>query len=276
MEGFEILAFADGSPSGLARAAMAARLARGRARLTISLPSILPMKPYGPGAWVMAGAYDEAARMARAEANEALAALREETAREGVEALLVPEEIDLNLAQSLAGARGRCADLIILGQPIKEDASPLDTMLLEGALFRSGRPCLILPRWEEVRPFGTRALIAWSETSEAARAAHDALPLLRQAQAARLVHVGEDGAAEPDGLADVAAHLARRGAPLEPAPTIARGDKVGETLLTEVERFGADLLVMGGYGRSRLRELVFGGATRDLLRASPIAMLMSH
>lgn len=165
------------------------------------------------------------------------------------------------------------ADLVVMERP--SDAIGRDA--LETALFKSGRPLLLTPPdWRA--PLGQRIMVAWTPTREAARALADAAPLIERAEAVSIVTV--DGRpsrfAEAGPGVDVAAHVARRGIDVEIRPVESGGRSIEEALLEEAENMGADLIVMGGYGHSRLREVVFGGVTRTLSETSPLPVFMSH
>ena len=119
---------------------------------------------------------------------------------------------------------------------------------------------------------GSRVLVAWNGKREAARAAHDALPFLRAAERVVLCAVGEVAGA---GLDDAAGMLRRHGVPVR-AERVAGGDlHAGEILLARAAADRADLLVLGAYGHSRLRELVLGGATRHVLHHATLPVLFS-
>jgi nucleotide-binding universal stress UspA family protein len=151
-----------------------------------------------------------------------------------------------------------------------------DRDLLQALLVNSGRPLIVVPvGWDTFR--AQRVLIAWDGSSRASRAVHDALPFLRAAQAVMVVAVtGEkELPASADG-SDIAPHLVRHGVPAEVTPAAARDGDVAQALRGEAERHGADMIVMGGYVHSRLRELVFGGVTQSLLKSSPVPLLMSY
>ena len=124
-----------------------------------------------------------------------------------------------------------------------------------------------------------RIAIAWRPGANAARAVHDALPLLRQASVVDVLCVdpvpSETGHGDDPG-ADIARHLARHGLPVTVHVVAGSGDEPGEALLRRVRELGADLLVMGGYSRSRLREWVFGGTTRHVLGHATLPVLLSH
>jgi nucleotide-binding universal stress UspA family protein len=174
----------------------------------------------------------------------------------------------------------RYADLAILGQLDPERA---ETDLLrprpEQVALASGRPVLIVPYAGHFDNVGRRVLIAWNATREAARAVSDSMPLLTSAALVTVLTIdpreGPHGHGEIPG-ADIALHLARHGVKTETERTISAGLPVGEALLSRAADLGADLIVMGAYGHSRVRELLLGGATRSMLRSMTVPVLMSH
>ena len=142
----------------------------------------------------------------------------------------------------------------------------------------SGRPTLIVPYAGRFETTGKRVLVAWSRTRESARAINDALPILERASHVTVLSInprrGEDANDLPG--ADIALHLARHGVKAEAASTVAADIDVGNALLSRAADLGADLIVMGCYGHSRMRELILGGATREVLRHMTVPVLMSH
>lgn len=173
----------------------------------------------------------------------------------------------------VVATRGRLFDLIVVGRP-GDDADVAPETTLEAALMESGRPVLVSP--PTLGPsLATRVAIAWNGSSAAARAVASAGSFLAKAQS---VVILEGDGATVDGASadDLAAMLAWRGL----APTIQRFRSddagIGQALLDAATGEGADLLVMGGYGHSRLREMIFGGATIDAIFASNLPLLMTH
>lgn len=170
--------------------------------------------------------------------------------------------------------QGRLADIILVARPPVPDLAPvLVAQTAEYVLLNAGRPVLVLPP-QVHRVEARHVAVAWDGRREAARAVADALPLLRRAQRVSLVSVDPEGrgVAQGDGLA---AYLGRHGirAELVPVPT---QEAAGPALLRAVAHLHADLLVAGGYGHSRVRELVMGGATRVLMRHAEVPLLISH
>jgi nucleotide-binding universal stress UspA family protein len=126
---------------------------------------------------------------------------------------------------------------------------------------------------------GRRVLIGWNGSPEAARAVHDALPLMVGAEAVTVVTIdpeGGPGANEEGPGADIARHLARHGLPVMVRRVTGPAAAAGDLLLNEAADLGADLIVMGAFGHSRLREFVLGGATRTLLAQMTAPVLMAH
>ena len=168
----------------------------------------------------------------------------------------------------------RYADLLIAGQPEPNDPSG---MAFAGELvLGAGRPVLFVPYAGRFPEAGRRVLIAWNASREATRAVTDALPILARAETVEIVafEPGGDHGASP--AADIAHYLARHGVKATAARDVAPGVEVGERILSRAADTAADLIVMGAYGRSRLRELVLGGATRTLLGAMTVPVLMAH
>ena len=146
--------------------------------------------------------------------------------------------------------------------------------------MESGRPVLILPHSGAVSErVGERVLVAWNGRREAARAVYDALPILRYAKEVKVVWVNpqlENEAARDIPAADICAALARHNVPCEATQHITPRGSVGNMLLASAKEMNADLLVMGCYGHTRLREFVFAGASRHVLERMSLPVLMSH
>lgn len=176
---------------------------------------------------------------------------------------------------------GRRADLIVASQPPKEDISEIEADFAERLVLESGRPVLFVPRLGEFETVGEVVVAGWNATREATRAIHDALPILARAKDVRLAWIDPEETAEgeePGDLpgAELAEALARHGVPASVDTLVSGGLDAGEVLLNHVADTGADMLVMGGWGHSRLREYVFGGATQHVMDHMTVPVLFSH
>jgi nucleotide-binding universal stress UspA family protein len=172
----------------------------------------------------------------------------------------------------------RSADLVVVRQPDRDANEDMATNV-EALLFEGGRPVLFLPSSGKLAAPVKRILIAWDGSREAARATHDALPLLKSADAVEIVVVDADKLPDIDApLAgtDIAGCLSRHGVHVN-VTTISKGSgSTAEAIMAQVQASNADLLVMGAYTHQRLREWLFGGVTRAFLERSPVAVLMSR
>jgi nucleotide-binding universal stress UspA family protein len=177
--------------------------------------------------------------------------------------------------------RTRAADLVVVGQADPDHPlPPAARTLVEDILMTAGRPLLLVPYAGRFESVGTNALIGWTPTRESARAVHDALPLLTPSGKVTVVTVELPGSASDTRAvpaADIAEHLARHGLAVTAARTfVSDGLSAADVLLDYASDIDADLLVVGGYGHSRTREMIMGGVTRDLLQHMTLPVLMSH
>ena len=185
------------------------------------------------------------------------------------------------LNTSIAGAAdqlgriGRRFDLIVVGQP--ETKSSPDQVVDEGVLFESGRPVIFVPFIQKAGMTLGRIMICWDGSRTAARAIADALPFLKKAKQVEVVIISD----KPNKMdevpgADLGQHLARHGLRVDVKRITSPDIDVPSTILSHAADSSADMIVMGGYGHSRLREFVLGGATRGLLESMTVPVLMSH
>lgn len=177
----------------------------------------------------------------------------------------------------VAREHARYADLTVLPQGLDLGSASADLSALPQELALSvGRPVLVIPRYGPFPRVGSRALVAWNGSREATRAVADALPLLQRAAQVTVLTIDPDEDAQRLPGAEIARHLARHGVTVQ-AATIAGTDvAVGDLLLSYAADHSIDLIVMGAYGHSRLREMVLGGATRTLLKHMTVPVLLSH
>ncbi len=147
--------------------------------------------------------------------------------------------------------------------------------LAEELVLTAGRPILAIPYTGSWPKIGSQVLIAWNGGREAVRAVSDAMPFLEKAEKVNVFTVNPGEGSHVPG-ADLCTHLARHGVNAEAHHSVAKDIDVGNVLLSAAFDFGVDLIVMGAYGHSRIRELALGGATRHLLGHMTVPVLMSH
>ena len=274
----DILVHIDQSPRALMRLDIAAELARQHgAHLTalqvidVALP-VMAMGDGGGGA-VIAELMEQMRQSALAAGVKLKVAFEAALAREGIMGEWRQVE---GTTQEILALHGRYADLLVLGQDDPESDS---AGLLEAMVFDCGRPVLAIPFARSFKTIGKRVLVGWNASRAASRALHDALPLIAKAETATVFLAnpkrGLGGHGEEPG-ADIARHLARHGMKVEVAMAIADDVPDSALLLNHASDMGADLLVMGAYGHSRLREFILGGMTRSLLREMTVPVLLSH
>ncbi len=224
-------------------------------------------------------AVEEAGRRMRVEAaRKAEAAFRAAVNRAGRSAVeWRPSEDDALEATRLSA---RYADLVIVGQYDPDSKRDPGTTpdFAEEIVLSAGRPVLMIPYAGKFKTLGKRVLVAWNSSRESARAVHDALPFLQQADAVQVVAFNPRKGAEHGEVpgADIGLTLARHGVRVQVAQQHAEGLDIGSQILSRAADVDADLIVMGAYGHSRMRELVLGGATRTLIQAMTVPVLMSH
>lgn len=177
------------------------------------------------------------------------------------------------LAQSEIGELARHFDLAITAQAGPDSS---DDSLINVTLFDSGRPVIVVPFIQKQAAKFGHILVAWDRSAVAARALNDALPLLRRAGKVELVRITPEGTPteELPGY-NISRHLARHGVNAELRMLPASSD-VAAALLSYAADSGADMLVMGGYGHSRLRQFFFGGTTREILKSMTLPIFLAR
>jgi nucleotide-binding universal stress UspA family protein len=178
-------------------------------------------------------------------------------------------------AAETIGTLARLYDLTIVAQPDGGN-SALFNVVPEAVLFNSGRPMLMVPYIQERGFRAAGIMICWDGKRAAARAVLDAMPLLGQAEAVDIIAINEDSDANEAPAAALATHLGRQGITAKAERLTAERGEIAHTILSAAADRRAELIVMGGYGHSRLREFVLGGATRGLLQSMTVPVLMSH
>ncbi|HUC51212.1 MAG TPA: universal stress protein [Xanthobacteraceae bacterium] len=188
----------------------------------------------------------------------------------------------LRINASLAGAGEHFAriarrfDLAVVGQAEPETSS-VDDIIAETTLFESGRPMIVVPYIQKGPLKLDKVMVCWDGSRQAARAIGDAMPLLAKAGKVEIIIItNEPGKQDEIEGVDIGQHLARHGLKIE-VERIPGGDvDVADALLSHAADSGADFMVMGGYGHSRLREFVLGGVTHSIFQSMTVPVLMSH
>ena len=171
------------------------------------------------------------------------------------------------------GHRGRLFDLVVVGRPMHGATTP--TMhTLEAALFEAGRPILIAPP-KAPSSIGETVVIAWNGSTETARTIAFALPFLKQASKVVVLSIKNFAVPGPSG-ADVARHLGYTDIEASAISADMAKRSPGEAMLHEAMALGADLMIKGAYTHSRLRQMIFGGATNHILSNTELPVFMAH
>jgi nucleotide-binding universal stress UspA family protein len=209
-------------------------------------------------------------------ANEAVSRFEAGVKKAGISAETRILDATFGGAATVFAQIARRFDLAVVGQAQREGGAS-DELVVEGALFESGRPLVVVPYIQKRGLTLERVLACWDGGRTAARAIGDAMPFLERAKAVDIVIVAEErkGGDEING-ANMGEHLARHGVTAH-VKRIAKGDlAIEDVLLSYAADSGADFMVMGGYGHSRLREFILGGVTRGILGSMTVPVMMSH
>ena len=182
---------------------------------------------------------------------------------------------DSGIVDEVLGLHARYFDLVVSVQHNPDIEDQRFSTIAEDVLLSGGRPVLVVPHIGAPATVGRKVIVAWNASREAARAVADAMPVLDSADTAEIFIAGEQDIGDLPG-ADIATHLARHGTDVEVYRAVVDDTSVGDTLLNRVADIGADLIVMGGYGRSRFREFILGGVTRHVLQHMTVPVLLSH
>jgi nucleotide-binding universal stress UspA family protein len=236
-------------------------------------------EPIIPGT-VMGGIPPEVIERQRTEsqkkARAAIARFEETAKRTGISIETRILNTSVSGAADQIGRIGRRFDLVVVGQPQRKNSLP-DEVVDEGVLFESGRPVIFVPYIQKGGMKADRIMVCWDGSRVASRAIADSMPFLKKAKQVEIVIVSNKPAKE-DELpgADLGQHLARHGVNIRIKHITSPDTDVPSAILSYAADSSADMIVMGGYGHSRLREFVLGGVTRGLLQSMTVPVLMSH
>ena len=183
----------------------------------------------------------------------------------------------LNDPAQFVACHARTADLIILG-PESSWPCPCNVANPGDVVMAAGRPVLVMPPNFTLKPMLAHVLVAWKDCRESRRALTDALPLLGKAGRVSVIGIAEEGneKANRDSVADVSDFIRMHGKDATAMAMSSNGHSTAEQLLAYAKANEVGLIVLGGYGHARMREWIFGGVTRSLLRTSQVCCLFSH
>lgn len=245
-----------------------------RAHVTVLSASVKLALTHAFVSQVAAGLVSTENRRVLALAEAAAENARRQALAEGVPCTVETAQLRFSELTEKFSALCRVHDLSVVDAD--PDALAIDRSLIEQALFSSGRPVIVVPRgFDDFR--AERIVVAWDGSPKAARALNDALPFLKAASAVDIVCVtGEKDLSKAVPGADLAPHLARHGIEATVTDLVAQNGDAAQTLRTHATLFRADMVVMGAYMHSRLRQMVLGGVTQSLLKDSPVPLFLSY
>ncbi len=184
-------------------------------------------------------------------------------------------QAEANAISAKIGRLARHFDLVIAPQP-EPGMHDAGTLIIESALFDSGRPVLVVPYIQTAEPKFERILVAWDGSATAARAVGDAMPLLEKAKKIEIVRVSDGTSTSQDeSLRHMQIHLSRHDIQTG-ISSIAKAGDVANALLSFAADESSDMIVMGGFAHSRLRDLILGGATKGILGSMTVPVFLSH
>lgn len=249
-----------------------------RAHLSVLIMTLAAPPPVGEYAAIVSEAWMQERQADIEQLQAAVEAVSGYLAKTTLSADVASEYSEVAWADEAVGRRGRYSDITVIW-PELPAGETLRRKAIEGALFSSGKPLLLLPEGAPATLSPKRIMIAWDSHIEATRAVRESLRMLEGADEVRLVLVdpgeGANGQGSEPG-ADAAAYLARHGAKVTVDRLPGQGHSVAEILRRHAVDCAADLLVMGAYGHSRMRERVFGGVTESMLEEPPVPILMAR
>ena len=252
--------------------------ATSNSHLSVLLAARATAVPIGTYADVMSDAWYQERQAEAKKVAKRVEEIEEFVKSTGISADVTSEFAESGLVAESIGRRARYCDLILVGPSILADDDMRD-YVTEGVLFRSGKPVLIAPENIPLTLTPKTVVVAWDGSLEAGRAAGLATPMLATAQDVRIVVVDPQtgqGAHGAEPGADAAAWLARHTTKVTVDRITSAGLSIGEAIQRHTADCGAGLIVMGGYGHSRLRERIFGGVTRSILDAPKVPLFMAH
>lgn len=252
----------------------------GGAHLSVLALSVAPSPPVGEIASAAALTsiwYESRQEVEQANA-KAVDACEQVVASAGIQADVIGSAVEMAALPGEVARRARYADIVLLGPDLLADPT-MGTAVLDAVLFDSGTTALLVPPGATPTLSPARVMVAWNSTHEAARALKEACNTLRLPDALTVVMIDPEGSELGQGEepgADVAAYLARKGHKVTVDRRPGMGQSTDVVLRQAATDLDAELIIMGAYGHSRLRQRIFGGVTRSLTREPPVPILMAR
>jgi nucleotide-binding universal stress UspA family protein len=249
-----------------------------QAHLTLLVVALAAPPPIGDYAVYVSDSWYQEREKDLARMKKRTANAKEAVAKSGISAEVNSAYVEMAYLNSAVGERAIYADLTVMGPELASNKF-MQEAVLDGALFHSKTPALLLPEGAKPSLTPKRVLVAWDSSVEASRALSESLGILSSADEVHVTMVDPDasegGSGEEPG-ADIAAYLARHGLKVTVDRLPRSGRLIADVLKQHAVNMAADLVVMGAYGHSRLRERVFGGVTKSMLEAQTLPLFMAR
>ncbi len=248
------------------------------AHLTVLVLGVAPPPPSSPYGVVSNDIWASEIRDGQGVAQARAEAIAASLAARGQSATVQSQFIDRATVSTLVARYARYADLTLI-TPQTEGVELMQSWVINGALFESGRPVVLLPVGAVAFPAAKRMMIAWDASVEASKAVRDAIGLMQAADEVHAVLIDPVPSFEghgPEPGADLATYLGRHGVAVTVHRLPREGKDVSDMLQRTATDLGIDLIVMGGFGHSRLRQRIFGGTTTSTIRETRVPVLMAH
>jgi nucleotide-binding universal stress UspA family protein len=235
-----------------------------------------PIVPISDGGYIPAEVIENQRADNVAGAEFAIKSFTAAADRAGISAEPLMPSASLSGAADQFARMARRFDLAIVGQA-QPEMSTMEQIIGETTLFEAGRPIIMVPYIQKAPFKNDNVMICWDGSRTAARAVGDALPILSESGRVEIVVVANERGKQADiEGADIGQHLARHGLKVDVHRISGGGIDIADALLSHAADSGADFMVMGGYGHSRLREFVLGGVTRSIFESMTVPVLISH
>lgn len=220
----------------------------------------------------------ENAKHAKEDKDAAEAWVTERMKGEVVPYTTIPAIVPNSALQRYLSVRLRFTDLVVLQRPSNSNAARQESMILEACLFEAERPALLIPEGGAAPKPGGRIVLGWNEGAEALSAVRAAMPFLQEASQVDVCVIDppKHGENRSDPGGQIAEYLARHGVRAQVAVLAKTESNIGAILVHKATDIGAEMIVTGAYGHSRLREAVFGGTSRELIETCPLPLFMAR